>query len=332
MKKLSRKAYIKEYKALGKKMFSECTIPTVATFANAYANNNKEALEEIEEITSFTKNIDDIEKSVKRRNDLYSEQESKKFMDSVISANVSDITDSGHFYKKLMSSADDMIIIKDDCKSKGEEITLPIDEDTFDYKIRNRFVVELDRYVDEYKELPKSGTIHVRTFLSCKCGERKFCKKCAGQFRRSYDTSFTPKYIGLYSTLMITEHATQASLDSMNKNSSDKVNVILERNDDTFNNVKSLNEAKDLIRDIIDEIGNIGVQSRFYEIALLSRWRDNEFKPLQTSFTYQDDIFGTFIYSSSPQTFKKLITAGTFKADSVKTKIAFDNYDTGGED
>jgi hypothetical protein len=122
---------------------------------------------------------------------------------------------------------------------------------------------------------------------------------------------------------MITEHATQASLDSMNKGTAEKVNVTLEQK---ITDVKDIIEAKKRIQEIIDNIGNVGVESRFYEIALLSRWRDGEFSALQTSFLKQPDLLGAFIYKPSQTTFTKLLLADSFEANSMKTKIAFDKY------
>lgn len=323
MEKISREEYIKKYRNLGNAMFEHCTIPTVADFANAFIDGDKDAMAKIDKITAFTGNSEDIKKSVERRNGNYSEAESKKFMQSVIAANVTDITESGYFYKKLISSCDDMTIDIDDCGSVGEEIALPITEDVFNYKVRHRWVTELDKYVEDFEDIPNSGVIHVRTFLSCNHGIRHFCKKCAGLFRRAYDTEFTPKNIGIYSTLMITEHATQASLDSMNNGTSEKVNVTLEQRLDGITNIV---DAKNKIRDIIDIIGNVGVESRFYEIALLSRWRDNKFSSLQTSFLKQPDALGAFIYKSNTTTFTKLLLANEFEANSMKSKIAFDKY------
>lgn len=327
MAKLSRSAYIKEYKSLGKKMFSTCTIPNVYTFANAYVNKNTDAINQINTIAKFAGSEKKLQDSVNKREErTYSEEESKHFMKSVIAANVTDITQSGYFYKKLMSSADDMTIDIEDCGSEGVEFTCPVEENVFNYKIRNHWVMELGKYVESYKDLPKKGTIHVRTFLTCNHGLRHFCKKCAGIFRRSYDTEFTPNYIGLYSTLMITEHATQSSLDSMNKDGEKKVNVLLEQN---LSHVKTLEEAKAKINEIIDTIGNVGVESRFYEVALLSRWRNGKFASLQNSFLYQEDKLGSFIYSSSKNHFYDMIKTGSFEGDSTKTKIAFDAYDRG---
>ena len=320
---MTREEYVSRYHELGEAMFENCTIPTVYDFANAYENKDEEAMNKITRITSYTGNTDDITKSVNRRNDNYSEAESKKFMQAVIAANVTDITESGFFYKKLISSCDDMIIDQMDCGSDGTVIELPIDEATFNYKVRHHWVMELNKYVENYEDIPKTGEIHVRTFLSCNHGIRKFCKKCAGLYRRSYDSEFTPKNIGIYSTLMITEHATQASLDSMNKGTAEKVNVILEKSIDDVSNII---EAKSRIQDIIDSLNDTGVESRFYEIALLSRWRDGKFSALQTSFLKQPDLLGAFIYRPNKNTFTKLLLADTFEANSMKTRIAFDKY------
>lgn len=327
-KPISRKKYIENYRKLGKKMFSTCTIPNVYTFADAYVNKNEESLNKIKTIAEYSGSTKKLTASVNKREEKsYSEEESKNFMNSVIAANVTDITQSGHFYKKLMSSADDMTIDIDDCGSEGKEFTLPITEEEFNYKVKNHWVTELDKYVENYKDIPKKGTIHVRSFLYCNHGKRHFCKKCAGLFRRSYDTEFSPNYIGLYSTLMITEHATQSSLDSMNHSGEEKVNVLLEQN---LEKIKTFDDAILKIEDIINTIGGgVGVESRFYEVALLSRWRDNKFRALQSSFLYQNDKLGTFIYSSGKTHFDDMIKTGSFEADSTKTKIAFDAYDRG---
>lgn len=319
----NRKKYVENYKDLGSAMFEKCNIPTVFDFAKAFIDKDEEAMNKITNITSYTGNTDDIIKSVNRRDNNYSEAESKKFMLSVIAANVTDITESGYFYKKLISSCDDMTIDIEDCGSTGVEITMPIDEDTFVFKVRNHWVEELGKYVEDYEDLPNEGTIHIRTFLSCNHGIRHFCKKCAGLYRRSYDSEFTPKNIGVYSTLMITEHATQASLDSMNNGTAEKINVLLEQK---ILDVDNIETAKEKINEIINQIGNVGVESRFYEIALLSRWRDGKFSPLQTSFLRQPDLLGSFIYKPNKMTFNKLLNGGTFEANSTKTKIAFDKY------
>ena len=329
-KPLSRKEYFKRYRELGGAMFEHCTIPTVYDFADAFLNKNENAMDKIKSITDYTKNHDDIVNSVNRRHNLYSDQESEKFLNQVIAANVTDITDSGFFYKKLISSCDGMVIDANDCKSKGVEMELPIDEDTFNFRVRNHWVMELDKYVENYKDIPKKGTIHVRTFLDCKHGDtRHFCKKCAGLFRRSYDTSFTPRNIGAYATYMITEKATQASLDSMNKGTAKKPNVLIEESiPGKFN---SIDDAKQIITSKVDGMRH-DIESRFYEIAFISRFRFNgdkyTFVSLQHSSSKQEDVLGAYIAQpKNSQHFKKLLLSGSFEANSTRTSIAFDKYD-----
>lgn len=323
----NRKKYVKLYKYLGSQMFKECVTPTVGDFVSAYLDKDQDAINKIEEFKKFT--CTDLSKSVNRRLCNYSEEESNTFMESVIAANVTDITESGYFYKKLASSTDGMVIDIDDCGTKGVEMSLPEEnqEEFFKYKIRNHWVTELNKFVENIDELNGLKKFHVRSFLTCKRGPRCFCKKCSGLFRRSHKTSFVPKNIGIYSTLMITEHATQASLDSMNKGRGGKINKILETTDDDMKKkIKTLDAARDKINEIIDEIGWVGVESRFYEIALLSRWRGNTFVNMKSSIHKQDDILGAFIFSPNRKSLIKLINAGTFEADSLKTKIAFDEY------
>lgn len=331
---LHRGKYNEVVQLLGKKMFSECVVPTVYDFANI---EQDESLNKITHISEFTGNTEDILSSIKKREANYTEEESSKFMKSVIAANITDITESGYFYKKLISSCDNMRIIEDDCKSGGEKINLPIDEDFYEYKVKLRYIKELDGYTETFEEFQMKtkdkNSIHVRTFLTCKTdiNHRCFCKKCAGVFKRSHDDIFTPEDIGIYSTLMITEHATQASLDSMNKGVSVSLNSLIETKLDKkeFGDYASV---KKKINEIVDQIGNIGVQSRYYEIALLSRFyrkNDGSFDPssLQTSFMKQGDKLGAFIYKPTEKNFIKLLSSKFINADSMKSKIMMDAYD-----
>ena len=177
-------------------------------------------------------------------------------------------------------------------------------------------------------------SIHIRTFLTCKSDpkHRCFCKKCAGIFKRSKEDSFVPRNIGIYSTLMITEHATQASLDSMNKGISEKVNTIIETKLDKkdFPDYKAV---KNKIEEIIDNIGYVGVQSRYYEIALLSRFyldgNGTSYTPssLQTSMLKQGDKLGAFIYKPTEANFRKLIASKHINANSTKSKVMLDIYE-----
>lgn len=340
---LDRATYIEVYKQLGRHMYTTCYTPNVADFANAYGPKNgksKEALRAIEHITTFTNNTKDIEASVRRKAANYSEAESNKFMKSVIAANISDITASGFFWKKLCASCDNMRIDMkyDDCHATGDEMKLPITEEEYKFKVRNHFITELDDYTEDYakfcEQTKDMASIHIRSFLSCRHSRnhKTFCKKCAGIYRREHNSTFIPKNIGIYSTFMITEHATQASLDSMNNGVSEKLNVLLEQPINS-KELKTYDDVVNKINAIIDQIGAaVGVESRFYEIALLSRMyrqpdRTYECAPLVTSFLRQKDEFGAFIYKPTEDSFMKLLAADKIDAASIKSNIAFDLYE-----
>lgn len=343
MNRMSRSDYVKKYHKLGEAMFKYCVVPTVGDFVN-YLEKDEKATEKVNKIARSK--AKDIQASVMRRNSRYSNSDSRDFMNSVIESHITSITEAGYFYKKLISSCDNMVITEEDCGSIGDEFELPITEDVFNYRIRNHWVTELNKYVEDYEDVKDlTGIIHVRSFLNCSLGPRCFCKKCAGIFRRSYDTEFTPNNIGSYATLMITEHATQSALDAMNKSGEGKVNNILEQKlekflddeddetEQTLIKIKSFDQAKKAINQIIEKLDwSVGVESRFYEIALLSRWRDNKFVALQTSMKYQPDKLGYYIWRSEPKIFEELCSAGTFEADSLKTRIAFDRYKDYNED
>lgn len=335
LNKLSRDKYINVYRLLGGKIFSECEIPTVGDIANIDKEQN---LEKLQYITAFTGNWDDIEESIKRREANYTEEDSNKFMNSVIASNVTNITESGYFYKKLISSCDNMKITTKDCKSKGEKIKLPVTEEEYNYKIKFRNVVELDTATETYDEFKKETkdmeVIHIRTFLTCKADphHRCFCKKCAGIFKRSQEDYFTPRNIGIYATYQITEKATQASLDSMNKGVTRSLNTLIEIKLDE-KGFPDYESVKTKIKEIIDRIGYIGVMSRYYEIALLSRFYLNgngvSFTPkaLQSSFLAQNDKLGSFIYRPNEKNFLKLLSSKRIDASSIKSKIMFDIYE-----
>ena len=344
LSEVSREKYIDTYHKLGELMFEECDVPTVGDFVDIIkkTSNYEKSKNKLTQITSFTGNTSDIEKSLAKTSSLYSAEESQEFMKKVIASNIDDISNSGFFYKKLMASTDNMRIstkIKD-CGSEGEPYLVEdITKDIYEYKIKTHFIQELDKYIedyDEFVELCKSRnltTVHVRTFLTCTVSKnhKTFCPKCAGLFRRNDQHTFIPKYIGLYSTLMITEHATQASLDSMNKGRSKSVNAIIE---EKFENDKfeSYDKVKETIEEIIDDIGNVGVLSKYYEIALLSRFYKGAndtytVSPLISSIMKQKDELGTFIYRPTIDNFHKLLSKDEISASSLKSRIMFDIYE-----
>lgn len=355
MKRLNnipRDYYIRIYRLLGENMWNKCQIPTVGDFASILKDSPKSkqrkmAEAELNDLTSFTGNADDIKESLEKRELNYTNEQSDKFMNKVIASNITDISDSGWFYKKLISSADNMKVDEDapDCGSVGVEYKIDdITEDLYDFKIKFQFINEIDGYCplswDEFNRLMQDikkigdGYIHVRTPLTCQHSHdhRTICPVCAGIVKRSNEPNniFIPKNFGVYSTLMITEHATQASLDSMNNGQSENLNKILDRPIKAAH--YTWDEAKKIIEEIVDEIGNIGVQARFYEIALMSRFYeldDGTFRPssMMFSFKNQGDLLGQFIYAPTEKAFSQLISSNSINATSIKSKIMFDIYE-----
>lgn len=337
---VDRDVYIEVNNLIAENQFSYCIIPTVGDFAEVVGkklSTSKQSRAKIEQLSEFTGNTDEIWESCAKRTNDYTESESDKFIRKVMAANIDEITQSGYFYKKLMSSCDNMRISKrnNDCGSEGQEMLVKdIDETTFEYKVKNHYVMEFNDYIETWEEFKKYieglETVHVRNFLTCQHSKdkRSFCRKCAGTYKRSKNWRFVPYNIGVYSTLMITEHATQDSLDSMNVGVKRSVNKVIEtRLPNKFN---SYEEVKEQIEKLIDEIGYVGVQSRYYEIALLSRfYRRGEIfdcKPLVTSFSKQGDKLGIFIYQPTEANFRKLLLSEETTAKSLKSQVMFDNY------
>ena len=190
--------------------------------------------------------------------------------------------------------------------------------------------MKVNDLVCHYRHTINSETIHVRTPINCEFAhERKLCPKCSGIIRRTIDDYYIPENIGIFTTLMITEHATQGALSSMNNGLSKNMNEILESKIGSGRKM-SWEDVKENINNIISEVGNIGVQTRFYEIALMSRVynKDGNYvsSAFQYSLTHQNDPLATFVYMPSNKNFKKLINTDEFEASSIKSQIMFDKY------
>lgn len=336
MENIPRENYMKIYKILGENMWENCEIPTVGDLVDLFNNSSNETLDDM---TSFFENEDKLKDLLFKEDAIYSEEESNTFMKKVIASNATDISDAGWFYKKLISSCDDIRTKKEACSSSGVLYNvLDINESIYNYKIKFSFVEQIQDYAKyDYKTFMKDlkdrgvASINVRTPITCELtSERDVCVKCAGVIKMSYENYFTPKNFGAYSTLMITEHATQASLDSMNKGTSENINTMLDKKIESKN--ITIEEMRALIDQIVEEIGDVGVQSRFYEVALRSRFYET--KPglysassLQYSFGHQSDPLGCFIYSPTDRNFIKMINSGEFESSSLKSQIMFDIYD-----
>lgn len=333
MEEIPRNRYINVYKILADNMWKYCDMPTVGDLVDFMQGEQNEKMDDI---TEFLDNREKLEELLNKESAVYSNTDSKKFIDKVISANVTDVAMAGYFYKKLMASTDDIRITEESCESKGIEIAISdLTEEEYAHKVRFLYVEELGDYAKQtYKQFMnsiKTEIIHVRSPLHCDfASERKLCPKCAGVIRRTIDDCYIPENIGIFTTLMITEHATQGALSSMNNGLSKNMNEILESK---IGNGKKMtwDEVKENINNIIAEVGNIGVQTRFYEIALMSRvykkgthYASSAF---QYSLTHQNDPLATFVYMPSSKNFKKLINTDEFEASSIKSQIMFDKYE-----
>lgn len=343
LENMSREEYIEFYQWIGPYMWEYNVIPTVGDIAkHLMGEENKK----FSSIVEYTNNEEKIEGLLNKTDIQYTDSESLKHINKVNASNNTEIKDSGYFYKKLMSSTDDIRIIDEDCGSKGREFKVSdITEDEFDFKIRFSYVVELEKYasmnyesfMEEVKDLE---SINVRSILYCNhAKDRKCCHKCAGTYMLSKDEEFTPIDLGIFSTLMITEHATQASLDSMNKGQSENLNKILEQ---SLGRGYTWQEVIDVINGIINKIGWIGVQSRFYEVALLSRFfkepRYNKDGSLKEPMTFRSiaianannlskDKLGKFLYRKNENALREVLKEGSFEANSIKSQIMFDKYE-----
>lgn len=278
----------------------------------------------------------------------YSSEESEKFILKVKASNVTEIADSGYFYKKLASCMDSISTTLDDCGSEGTEIEVSRffeegGEELFDFKIKDMFVTELDREHSRFdhfiEDVTKRNlkTIHYRSPISClESNNRCFCKKCCGKISAG-GRELNNDNIGIIATLAITENVTQSSLSSMNNGISENVNVVLEKPFKTKNN-SSFESFVNEIKSICDNMSGVGVESRWYEIALLGRvYRnnssksDNEDKYMSTTFissSRTNDAIGAFLFRPSKDNLFKLLCGDSgygnnFLIKSCKAKNLF---------
>lgn len=333
MERIPRKAYIEIYTLIREHMWEYCTVPSVGDVVDFLSGKENKMFDEV---SAFLDNKDKLESLLSKEDSKYTNEESEVFIDKVISSNVTDISDSGWFYKKLMASTDDISIVEEDCFGSGVEYKVKdLNEEIYEFRIRYSYVIEIngnakEMFDDFIKTVDKYKTIHVKSPISCHNAPiRRLCAKCSGVVKKAKDNYYTPINFGIFSTLMITEHATQASLDSMNKGTSENINKILDRKIGT----KSMiwDEVTSEINSIVSHIGNVGVQARFYEVALISRIFSNDrdtytSSSFQYSINHQNDPLGSFIFSPTNKNLTKLVARGEFKGESIKTQIMFDMY------
>ena len=329
---LERELYIEKYNEMAEKTVTNERLPFVSDIINFALKDEKS--ERLQRVFDFFGDEEEIKEQVTRHNMFLTSEESKKFIDSVIAANITDISQSGSFYKQLQATGDTYRVRSEDCGSKGRKVSLPIDEETFNYEVKDCNVYfDPDNILDitmfsDYSEFLKEtkgyNEIYVRSPISCKKLKKNgCCHVCAGKLPEGTQN------IGAFATLMITEFATQAALSSMNKGRKDNVNAILSSSANEVNDLKSFFKWAE---NILDSLKGDNVQRRFYEIALLGRLNiesNNKVRVSSLSNPNSKNYFGEFIYRPKEKTFKTMIAAKSFFDDSLKTQIGFNNYKRG---
>ncbi|MGM0197374.1 hypothetical protein [Enterococcus sp. AZ180] len=355
---LDRSEFMDVFNEIGENMWDTLSMPTALDFIK-YAKASKEKGEDAgREASPKIKALFDfgagskIEASALKDREYYDQKESSKHMESVIAANSSDISESGYFYKKLMAASDDIRIISEDCGSEGIKTLMSnIDEEMYNYKVRFSYVEEIGAFaVMKYKEfmeilkdaakekslddlnddgIPVSISVRKPRMCNHMKENRKLCDKCAGVIMRAKDSYFIPKNFGIHMTLLVTEHATQASLDSMNKGVAVNANKLIEN---AFpKKLMTWEEIIEFIEEKVDMLQGTGVQARFYELAFLTRVfsnADNLYRvaALKNVMRMSSDLFGIYIKEPSMKNFLRIVDKAEFEGDSIKTQIAFDKY------
>lgn len=320
LESLSREDFMKVYKLINSLMFE---MPSIT-------------MDEIHKIEKGEESYFDspeVRKLVNNHNEVISDEDSEAFIRKVKASNVTDIADSGFFYKKICNLLDDFYITDYDCGADGIEVdTANIDKDYFDYKVKDCFIEETGKYYNRYKDfknevhIPK---IHVRTPSNCKnASKRCVCSKCVGSLNTG-GRELTSKNIGFITALAITESATQASLSSMNKGQRTNVNKVLEMKLPKFDN------WEDVVEEINKVVNSIGlgegkVQARWFEITLIGRYVKINDKyvgtTLQNNNNYSEDALSAYIFRHSEKNLNKLLNAGEFELKSIKSKAFFGLY------
>lgn len=325
---IDRKKYIKECNKLGEEVIYKEHLPftsDIMSFAS-----KEEVSDRLQHVFDVLDNADSLHNQITRNSLRFIEGESKEFIDTVISANITDIRLAGSLYKQLMATGDDLRIKGNNCGSNGREIALPIDEDTFYYEIRNSYVYFDDKkdlqVFYEYKDLQKACKGHdkvfVRTPMTCKHRDKRgVCKTCAGQVPENTQN------IGAFSTLMVTEFATQSALSSMNKGTKENVNTLLVSKHD---GVKTWDDFDKWADDILNKLMGRDVERRFYEIILIGRARstgkDNKVEMSSLMTPKTNNYFGAFIYRPKESTYREILKQKSFEDTSLKFQIATNQY------
>lgn len=338
---LPREEYFKVNQRLADQLWDREVIPTVGDIASFM---NGESNQIMKNVFDFFDNEEDFAEMAKHQGEVYDEEESASFIKNVMSSNNTDIATAGFFYKLLMASADDFTIVEKNCKSDGMIWKVSeLDEETYNYRIRCSWVNELkcimrcnfEKFLEKVKGLEE---ISVRTPLTCNCFPhdeeenakmvhkgRGICKRCAGALPSG---TFN---IGAFTTLMVTEHATQSALNSMNKGRKENINDML---DSKFKGSYDWGSISHWINGLVEDLKGENVSARFYEIALMSRVRFDKEGPfvssLKSSINRSGNLFGAYIFTPTDHTFRSMLEAGQFEDSSLKLQIAMNQYRSGG--
>ena len=300
---------------------------------------------------------DDIIELVNIREPKYSDDDSEKFMRKVLASNVTEISDSGYFYKKLNAALDDFVLSDEErCNSEGETYSLTktkdnnnilnydsdnyLSEKFFDYYLKNCYVVFDDSKDEvtfvEYKDFRKASeghkTVTVFNPLNCEFAPKRcICPRCMGVLNNGGRKMGT-KNIGVLTSFCITEPVTQASLSSMNNGISKSPNKILESRIPVANKRFTWDEAKDAIRDVVNTMftDEFVSHSKFYQISIMGKiFEDGNGKFFQTAFKnasmFTKDKFSSFLFNSSISNMRSLIKSSEEgrKLEGIKSKLLF---------
>lgn len=334
---LPRDQYFQKNQELAELVWHGEDIPTVGDIADFMKGQENPRMQAI---FDFFENKSGFVEMAQRQGAAYTEEESKTFIQSVMSSNNTDISKAGYFYKLLMASADDFSIVSTDCGNPGVEwVVQDVNESDWQYRIRYQWVNELKEYadgtLDDFKRLCDElmlSKVHVRTPLCCTCFPhdleaansmkvRGVCSKCAGKLPDGVQN------LGAFTTLMVTEHATQSALNSMNKGVKKDINDSLKQG---YPGPQTWEGIEQWIREVCEDLRGDKVFARFYEIALMSRirydWKGPFVSAMISSINHSGNLFGSYIFSPKEKHFENIVQTGDFEDNSLKLQIAMNQY------
>lgn len=321
---IPRKNYMQEYRNMASDLHKREKLPQASDILKYVCEGKTSS--KLKNIFEHYDNEEAFAERVNNKKHVYTSEKSEEFIRSVLSANVADIRKAGTMYKELMQNQDQYRVIDNDCGDMGEEVSLPIDEDTFNYRIKDMnchngdgILRVYDKYSDFCKDYDGKDKMYVRTPTSCNhVHEGGVCAICAGRLPNQ------TKNVGAFATLAITERATQAALSSMNKKSGENINELLT----TQTNVKTWEEFLEFEKDILEKLQNDQVQRRYYEIVLLSRITFDEGEKLHVnSLVHDSGVLGTCVFRTNDKNVTKLMQTEQFEDNSLKTQIMFNRYE-----